>query len=508
MLNSQTQPTKRIRINFSFIWLILLQAMTAAGVWAAAMGGQIFRAFALGSITLSMMTALIISFEAGLTAMILFEPFRGILRRVQYLIVPYSSNEPIHLITPFVAFFAFAILLSRHKLEIFRATPLALTTSFLALICFLQIFNPLQGGLSVGLIGALYYLVPMAWFYFGQSAKPNFVPRILRFIVVLALITSLYGAYQLLFGYPFFEQVWLENTDNYESIWVYGNMRALATFSNAEEWGRYIQIGCIIAAGLGFTRGEGNKRIVWFAMATALIVLLALTGQRTSIFGLILGLAILFLTGAANFRGAATRAMLLLAPLVLVLALVNNPLTDDDGYGSEGNVGAMMTHTSKGIVDPTNEGSLHVRMETWTKLVTVTLPSNPLGEGLGTTTLAAKRFELDKDRDNAIDNHFLSLALSAGVPAALLLFWILLRALIICFRGWRASETDSEQADLWRIIMALTATFILNNFFGTSFTIYSVAPIGWLIIGWISAAAGNIQNAPLKSDDYVEEWID
>jgi uncharacterized membrane protein len=28
---------------------------------------------------------------------------------------------------------------------------------------------------------------------------------------------------------------------------------------------------------------------------------------------------------------------------------------------------------------------------------------------------------------------------------------------------------------------------ILNSLFGNTFTLYSVAPIGWLLIGWISA---------------------
>jgi hypothetical protein len=482
-----------------------VQAITALGVWAAASGGQIFRAFALGSVTLSMITALVVSFEAGLTAMILFEPFRGLLRRVQYLIVPYSNSEPIHLITPVVTFCAFAFLLSRQRLEIFRATPLAATTSILAAICFLHIFNPLQGGLSVGLVGALYILVPMAWFYFGQAANPDFVPRILRIIVVLAIVTSLHGVYQLVFGYPFFEQVWVDNTDMYGSISVYNVQRALATFSNSEEWGRYIQIGCLVAAGLGFSRNEGNKRVVWFGAAAALIGLLALTGQRTSIFGLILGLAILFLTGARDFRGAATRAMLMLVPFVLIFALVN-PLTDDDGMNSDDNFGAMMTHTTKGVVDPSNEGSFQIRLQTWTQLVTETLPSNPIGVGLGAATLASTRNQADKDF--VIDNHFLSLALSAGVPAALLLFWILLRAFVFCFRGWRDSEPDSEQSYLWRIMLALTATFILNNFFGTSFTIYSVAPIGWLLVGWISAAYGEMRKVPLEANDYAEEWLD
>ncbi len=504
-MNSQTQTIKRFRITSSFIWLGIVQAATASSVWAVASGGQIFRAFALGSVTLSMITALVLSFEAGLTAMILFEPFRGLLRRIQYIIVPYSQSEPIHLITPIVTFCAIALLLMRHKFEIFRATPLAAATSILAAICLLQVFNPLQGGLFVGLTGALYILVPMAWFYFGQSANPDFVPRILRIIVVLAIVTSLHGVYQLYFGYPFFEQVWLDNTDMYNSISVYNVKRALATFSSSEEWGRYTQIGCIIAAGLGFSRNEGNKRVFWFGAAAALIVLLALTGQRTSIFGLMLGLAILFLTGARHFRGAAARTMLLFVPFVLMFALVK-PLTDDDGMSSDNKFGAMMTHTSKGVVDPTNEDSLYIRLETWGELITKTLPSNPFGIGLGAATLAATRGHWDQDF--AIDNHFLSLALSAGVLATLLLVWILVRALVFCFRGWRDSEHGSEQADLWRIMLALTATLILHNFFGTSLVIYSVAPISWLMIGWISATYGEMRESVGKTEDDVEEWRD
>jgi hypothetical protein len=92
--------------------------------------------------------------------------------------------------------------------------------------------------------------------------------------------------------------------------------------------------------------------------------------------------------------------------------------------------------------------------------------------------------------------------------AALLLFWILLRALVFCFRGWRDSEPDSEQADLWRIMLALTSTFILNNFFGNSFTIYSVSPLGWLIVGWISASYAEMQNVQPETEDYEEEWLD
>lgn len=480
------QRRKNERTSTLF-WIVPAQAAGVLTAWSIAAGEQLLRVWLLGGIFTAMLIPLLVSLEAGLTAMLIFEPFRGILRRAQYIFLPYTDSEPIHLLTPILTMIAFLLVLFRHKLATFVLTPLAGATSVLALICTAQIFNPLQGGLYVGLTGALFFLVPMAWFYFGQTADENFVPKALRLIVVLSVIASLYGVYQIVFGYPFFEQYWIENTDLYSSIAVYNVQRALATFSSAEEWGRYIQIGGIVAVGLAMSRSEEKRRVVWTVCAAALFVMLSFTGQRSAIFGLLLGVVILILTGAKTAQSAFARVFLLLVPFVLVLALAK-PIDDEVGYDLDENnkVGALLTHTTKGTINPTGEDSLFIRLDTWKRLVTEEIPSDPFGIGLGARTLAASRDHSAEDK-RAVDNHFLTLALSAGVPAALLLAWILFRAAFFCFRGWRDSEADSSEADLWRIMLALTATFILNNFFGTSFTIYSIAPIGWLLVGWISA---------------------
>ena len=68
---------------------------------------------------------LLVSLEGPLVAMMLFEPFRGLLRRAKYLLVDYSTEDPIHLLTPIVTFIAMAALLRKERLNIFSATPLA-----------------------------------------------------------------------------------------------------------------------------------------------------------------------------------------------------------------------------------------------------------------------------------------------------------------------------------------------------------------------------------------------
>ncbi len=447
------------------------------------------RAFTLGSVALAMIIPLLINFQAGLMALIIFEPFRGLLRRMQYLIVPYSQNEPIHLITPFVTLIAFVLVIQREKLPMLFASKTAKLVTFLAAICFLQIFNPLQGSLFIGLTGALFYLVPMAWFYFGLSISEEFFIKSLKMVVILGMIASLYGIYQIVAGYPDFERYWIENTDQYTSIAVYNVTRGLATFSNAEEWGRYALLGSLIAFGLALVKSEENKRPIWIFAGFFLCGMLVLSGQRSSIFGLILGVAILFVSGARSFSQAFGRLLLMFAPIVIFLAL-SSSLSEYDIYEMDDSQGVstMLSHTTKGTVNPTGEGSLAARFETWNHLLTETLRANPFGSGLGANSMSVAR-EGGEKNNRAIDNHFFSLAVTAGIPAMILLIWILFRAFRLSIAEWQESELKSDRSGYWRIVMALLSTFVLNNFFGTSFVIYSVAPIGWLLIGWVSAQA-------------------
>jgi len=79
------------------------------------------------------------------------------------------------------------------------------------------------------------------------------------------------------------------------------------------------------------------------------------------------------------------------------------------------------------------------------------------------------------------------LAIACGIPAALLFLWILARASGISMRAARRATVGTPEAAIARIVAALMPAIVLNTFFGLTFTLYSVAPIAWLLIGWISA---------------------
>ncbi|MEK6279123.1 MAG: O-antigen ligase family protein [Acidobacteriota bacterium] len=469
------------------LWPVVTLPLSALVVWAVNAGGEALRWVGIGSLAWSLAIPMLVSLEAGLFALMLFEPLRGFLRRAQYLFLPYTSTDPIHLITPAVTALGFVLLLQRQKLKVFHARPMAGLVSLLGLIYFLQIFNPIQGGLSVGLSGALFYLVPLAWFYFGQDMKPEFLTRALQLVVVLGLITSLYGLYQLAYGFPRFEQVWVDNTDAYSSIAVGNIKRALATYSSAEEWGRYIQVGAIVA--FGFCAGAVGylRRGSWLLCGIGLTVMLLLTGQRTALFGLLLGTLILITIGAKTLRGMVTRFMVVVAATLLIAAAATAPTSDELlSHGEDERFQGVLTHTTKGALRPTEEGSFQERLEIWGRFATETIPHNPLGMGLGATSLGALRFDSSNELPS-VDSYFISLAISCGLPAALLFMWILGRAALRSWRNYRAADHSPREAQLWRVVTALMPALILNSFFGNTFTLYSVAPVGWLLVGWISS---------------------
>lgn len=473
-----------------WLWLGPLPLLSAFTSLAITSGGQVFRGMLLGGVLWMMALPLLYSLEAGLLAIMLFEPMRGFLRRAQFIFVEYTNTDPIHLITPIVTMLALAILLWLRREQLLRQTKLSLPVTLLAGIFLLQVFNPWQGALFVGLSGAMFILIPMAWFYFGQSVKTNFLATALRLIVVMGMICSLHGLYQLFIGYPEFENYWIKNTDHYESIAVGHVTRALATFNSAEEWGRYVQFGALIAAGFALGSKRPATRLGWGMAGAMLFGILLLTGQRTAIFGLLLGLVTLVLIGADAWRKALGRLVLMGLAGGLVLLIAKPPSSEEMWQKNrEDKLGTMLSHTARGTLQPGQENSLQERFRIWTYLATKVIPANPLGIGLGIGTVAAVRYVKLDDMLYPIDSFVIVLIVGSSLPAALLFLWILARATLTAIRIFKRALPNTPEATVRRIAAAILPMLILNSFFGLTFSIYSAAPIAWLVIGWVSAEA-------------------
>ena len=132
----------------------------------------------------------------------------GDLRRMLVPVSGWSGTDPLLLIAPITTLllFATALLSKRLALDSWIARAVAIFMGFMTL----QIFNPVQGGLMVGIAGAMLYLVPMFWYWIGRAyATQHFIYLwFYRVMPVLAVLAALMGLYQFAYGWLPYQLEW------------------------------------------------------------------------------------------------------------------------------------------------------------------------------------------------------------------------------------------------------------------------------------------------------------
>jgi len=78
----------------------------------------------------------------------------------------------------------------------------------------------------------------------------------------------------------------------------------------------------------------------------------------------------------------------------------------------------------------------------------------------------------------------------------MLCLWIFGHATLISWRAFRRAAPDSHESGVWRVTLAIMPVLAFINLFGYSFLLVSVAPVGWLLIGWVSAQELKIRDEP------------
>jgi hypothetical protein len=146
----------------------------------------------------------------------------------------------------------------------------------------------------------------------------------------------------------------------------------------------------------------------------------------------------------------------------------------------------MVSHSARGVLQPTGEGSLYARFENWGEGAKVIL-YRPFGLGIGAGTIPQAREGGESDNLPATDSYILSATVACGIPAGLLCLWIFGHATLISWRSFRRAAPDSRESRTWRVMLAIMPVLAFINLFGYSFLLVSVAPVGWLLIGWVSA---------------------
>jgi hypothetical protein len=380
-------------------------------------------------------------------------------------------GDPLLLVGPVLLLALFFIAVERGVLR--EHTRLSRAVLALTVVLALSAANPLQGGLTVGLSGALLVVVPMLAFWVGRSLLDEHAIGVLvRLLGALALLAAIYGLVQTFYGFPSWDQRWIAQS-GYTALNVGGGIRAFGTSSSAAEYAAMLAVGILSWRALA-------RRPSRLPVAVAAITVIATALWFESSRGIVvLTLAALWLTFAASRRMSIGRALLVGVALLAVLPTTVGYLSSSQSKKTQSEktaTSALVTHQVEGLSEPFGQNStLGGHFEEVVNGIGQAV-TNPVGRGVGATTIAATKFEgtsagTEADPGNA--------PVAAGIIGLVLYMFVAIYGIGCSYRLAQARRTMPALAALGIIIV----TFLqwLNG--GQ----YAIIPLPWLFLGWVDA---------------------
>lgn len=409
----------------------------------------------------------------GILALFAWLPFMGFQRRLIYMWQPYVFFDPILLIGPGISILlgGWCFLGRRQKiLEMFRTSPTARGLTALLLLFVLQMGNPLQGGMQVGLSGALFYIIPPLWFYIGAVfLDEGTVGRIAGTVIGVTAISVAYYLYQDYMGLHDFELYWVEHGGWGAGLWLPGGrIRSFSVFVSPSEFGNYAVAGMLAIVAKFVYQGDPRYLPIIAAGFWALFS----GGGRGGIVMLFLGILVLF--ALRNRRPGRGMIAVIVSIVGLVLAL--GQLKYEEGmFGDIGVAEPIIERQVRGLSDPFGEYSSvpnKLNLLTWGFWNSMT--QNPLGHGLGSTTMAVVKYGVES-RSTEMDVSDVFQA--AGVLGGLLYVYILYRVYKQTFQVWLRSRGWVVPACFGLMLGAVNKGVSLAN--------YILPLIFWAVAGWL-----------------------
>lgn len=351
-----------------------------------------------------------------------------------------------------------------------------LTNSILALwgLLALSALNPAQGGLTVGLSGALLVVVPMSAFVVGRTlVDDRTFNRLLRLAAWLGLATAVYGLAQTFIGFPPWDAAWIDD-GGYAALNVGSVTRAFSSFSAASEYAGFL--GLAVVSWVATARGARR----WPLTAAALLLLATSLWFESSRGIIVLTVIAVGAMVSARLGVPLWRAVLIGVFCLAALPIVFSWLTPAQFSGDA--AGQLAQHQVEGLTDPLGEGStlpLHMAM---VRDGITSAFENPLGTGVGSFTIAGEKYggvaggsEGDPGR----------VPFAAGLPGLVAYFAVVVLAVR---RSYRLAVERRDPLALAALgIVLITALQWLNGGH------YALMFWPWLVLGWVDT---NVQLRP------------
>lgn len=413
----------------------------------------------------------------GVYILLTFLPFMYYIRRLVLNFQSFDSRDPILLfpaLTTVGMFFGAILFYSPRLFRYIQASALMKTVALLMGVFVLQMANPLQGNILVGVAGAMYFIVPMAWCFFGLLMNREDIWRLCKIVVVIGLVTALYGLYQHFFGLSAVELYEMKAKDFLKTLGGTQNVRIMSTFASLGDFSLYLSVA-------------GFLSFAWFWRSKKQLTLLGITALSlyTMVWMAVRTAFLLFVFSVTIFlivHGRDRRRILIRGTLaVLAFATIYSILATYDPqsmYDQQFSDNPYVVHTLSGLTHPIREQTFGQRLENWRYIVTSTIFGYPFGRGLGSTTTAAKKFEGGKDFE--ADSYFFELFYGSGFVAPVLFSLLVL----LCLRNLVRLCIERPDEHLYKAVAGLLCGMFLGSLFGGAVRDTIMGPFIWLTIGW------------------------
>jgi len=413
--------------------------------------------------------------KRGIYIILVFLPFMYFLRRQVLHFNEFSKTDPILLFPPLVTiamFLGYMIFYTADFYKYIRRSLLMKLLVALQVLYFLEIFNPLQGSLLVGVAGAMYFMIPMLWVFMGLLLDERGIRRIFMIVMVIGTITAAYGMYQHSFG--------LSDVEKYEAesknfVMIFGaKVRVMSTFSSTGDFSFYASITAFLAFA-HFWRARTN--LTYFVPAGLAASAMFWGSVRGTMFGLAFSIIMFLIVQGRNRPQILLRAIMACVVVGSIYGYLYT-YTPIEIWEVSRSKDPFVVRSVSGLAHPTEESSFNARVENWTYVVKSSFTEYPAGRGLGSTTLAARKFEGEAAR--TVDSMFFELMYGSSPLAALLFLLITL----VVFRDLLTLTIKAAEPFTQRVMFGVLAAFFLGSYFGQSLRDSVNSPFAWLLIGW------------------------
>lgn len=417
----------------------------------------------------------VVSIRVGIVSTLVFLVFMGDIRRMLIPSVGWSGEDPLLLIGPMFAVIVFAYAWSARAVKI--NTAMAGWVLGLMAVMMLQMLNPKQGGLIVGVAGALFYLVPLLWYWIGRTyATRGFINQVLFYVILpLAFVSAALGLYQAFFGLLPYQEIWADMVGP-GVLGSEGIEKPFSFFASPTEYDNFLLSAlAILIAALVHRRQHGTLFLI-----IPLFISILLGGSRGPV-------AKLLVTGAGLWAvvGATPTKWILRGMLALLIGiggLTWSLSSMGDIQARNERIEFRLERQQKGLMGSTGEHS-SARNHLWMMANGfIQGIKNPLGLGLGATTEAGAKYGgIGASTEVDMSDVFLSTGVVGGLIYLIIVYLIIRSA----FQFWVRSRS--------LLALAIAGVLAINIFLWLRGGQYAVSPLVWFFIGALDRFA-NMQN--------------